>query len=143
MCIRDSAKGATPAMIEAMDASSANEEEMKSSLQLIFPLYFYRYHPAYDALMADIIVCAAFEEHQEKMLSTYNTLLSLHEIGCPTLILVGRDDFICPPSQAQHMHALIPQSHLVVFEHSGHLPWIEEPSLFNQTVKEWLEQKEG
>ena len=137
------AKGATPAMIEAMAASSANEEEMKSSLQLIFPLYFYRYQPAYDALMANIIVCAAFEEHQEKMLSTYNTLLSLHEIGCPTLLLVGSDDFICPPSQAQRMHAHIPQSHLVVFEQSGHFPWIEEPTLFTQTVKKWLEQGEG
>ena len=77
------------------------------------------------------------------MLSTYNTVLSLHEIGCPTLILVGIDDFICPPSQAQRMHAHIPQSHLVVFEQSGHFPWIEEPSLFNHTVREWLEQKEG
>jgi proline iminopeptidase len=137
------AKGATPAMIEAIAASSANEEEMKSSLQLIFSLYFYRYQPAYDALMADIIVCAVCGEHQEKMLFTYNTLPSLHEIACPTLLLVGIDDFICPPSQAQQMHEHIPQSHLVVFEQSGHFPWIEEPTLFIQTVKEWLEKSDG
>ena len=93
--------------------------------------------------MADTIVCAAFEEHQEKMLSTYNTIPSLHEIGCPTLLLVGSDDFICPPSQAQRMHAHIPQSHLAVFEQSGHFPWIEEPTLFMQTVKEWLEKDGG
>lgn len=40
------------------------------------------------------------------------------------------------------MHAHIPHSRLVVFEHSGHFPWIEEPALFIQTVKEWLEQDE-
>lgn len=137
------AKGATPAMLEALTASSSNEEAMKSTLKLILPLYFYRYQPAYDALLADIIVCAALEGHQEKMFSTYNTLPSLHEIGCPTLLLVGRDDFICLPSQAQLMHTHIPQSRLVVFEHSGHFPWIEEPALFIQTVKEWLEQDEG
>ena len=135
--------GATPAMLEALTASSSNEEDMKSTLKLIFPLYFYRYQSAYDALFADMIVCAACGEHQEKMLATYNTLPSLHEIGCPTLVLVGRHDFICPPSQAQLMHAHIPQSRLVVFEHSGHFPWIEEPALFTQSVKEWLEQHEG
>jgi proline iminopeptidase len=67
----------------------------------------------------------------------------LHSIDCPTLILVGRDDFICPPSRAQSMHELIPQSRLVVFEHSGHFPWIEEPGIFAQAVKEWLKQNQG
>jgi len=136
-------KGATPAMLEALATSSSTDEVMKSTLKLIFPLYFYRYQPAYDALLADMIVCAALEGQQEKMLSTYNTLPSLHEIGCPTLVLVGRDDFITPLSQAQLMHAHIPHSRLVVFEHSGHFPWIEEPALFIQTVKEWLAQHES
>jgi pimeloyl-ACP methyl ester carboxylesterase len=40
------------------------------------------------------------------------------------------------------MHARMPQSRLVVFENSGHFPWIEEPELFIQTVKEWLEQRQ-
>jgi pimeloyl-ACP methyl ester carboxylesterase len=38
------------------------------------------------------------------------------------------------------MHASIAPSRLVVFENIGHFPWIEEPELFVQTVKEWLEQ---
>jgi proline iminopeptidase len=136
-------KGATPAMLEALAASSVEDEAMKSTLKLIWPLYFYRHQPAYDALVDEMIVCAALEGQQEQMLSTYNTLPSLHEIGCPTLVLVGRDDFITPPSQAQLLHAHIPHSRLVVFEHSGHFPWIEEPALFIQTVKEWLAQHES
>ncbi len=137
------ARGGTPAMLEALTASPSTDEAMKSMLELIWPLYFYRYQPAYDALLADTIMCAAVAGHQEQMLSTYNTLPRLHEIGSPTLLVVGRDDFICPPSQAQRMQAHIPQARLVVFEHSGHFPWIEEPALFIQTVKEWLEQEEG
>lgn len=137
------AKGATPAMLEAMNASFLTDESMKSMLKLIWPLYFDRYQPAYEAFLADVIVCAAVAVHQEQMLSAYNTLPRLHEIDCPTLLVVGRDDFVCPPSQAQLMHARIPQSRLVVFEHSGHFPWIEEPALFIQTVKEWLEQEES
>jgi pimeloyl-ACP methyl ester carboxylesterase len=31
----------------------------------------------------------------------------------------------------------------VVFENSGHLPSMEEPERFMQTVKEWLEQAKG
>ena len=137
------AMGATPAMLEALAASSSTDEAMKNILKLIFPLYFYRYQPAYDALLADIIVCAALEGQQEQMLSTFNTLPSLDDIGCPTLILVGLHDFICPPSQAQLMYEHIPHSRLVLFEHSGHFPWIEEPALFIQTVKEWLEKNKG
>lgn len=135
------AKGATPAMLEALTASSSTNAAMKSMLKLIWPLYFYRHQPAYDALVDDTIICAAVVEHQEQMLSTYNTLPSLHEIGCPTLLLVGRDDFVCPPTQAQLMHAHIPHSCLVEFEHSGHFPWIEEPTLFTQRVKAWLKQE--
>ena len=133
------AMGATPEMLEALAATSSDDEAMKSALKLIFPLYFYRYQPAYDALLTNIIVCAALEGQQEKMLSTYNTLPHLHEISCPTLILAGRHDFICPPSQAHIMHARILQSRLAVFENSGHFPWIEEPELFIQTVKAWLD----
>jgi pimeloyl-ACP methyl ester carboxylesterase len=56
------------------------------------------------------------------------------------VVLVGRDDIICPPSQAHLMHARLPQARLVLFEHSGHFPWMEEPARFSQAVKAWLAQ---
>lgn len=133
------AKGATPAMLEALNASCGNAEAVKSQLKLILPLYFYRYRPEYEAIL-DEIIFSALDEKQAEMLSTYNTVPRLHEISCPTLVLVGRDDFICPPSQAQIMHEHISQSRLAVFEHSGHFPWIEEPELFDQAVRAWLAQ---
>ncbi len=119
------ARGATPAMLEALNASSADDETMKSKLKLILPLYFYRYQPTYEALFADTIVCAACSEHQDKLISTYNTRPRLHEIGCPTLLLFGRHDFIFPPSQAYLMHTHIPQSRLVMFEHRVIFPGLK------------------
>jgi proline iminopeptidase len=74
------------------------------------------------------------------MLATYNLLPHLPEIRCPSLVLVGRHVIICPPSQAHLMQAGLPQAQLVLFEHSGHFPWIEEPERFSQIVKAWLEQ---
>src|SRR5215208_211447 len=54
------------------------------------------------------------------------------------LILVGRDDFVCPPSQAKIMHEGIPNSQLVVFEKSGHFAHVEEPEAFLDAVRGWL-----
>ncbi len=62
----------------------------------------------------------------------------LGEISGPTLILVGQDDFICPPSPAKIMHERIPNSELVVFERSGHFPYLEEPDAFLDAVCGWL-----
>lgn len=62
----------------------------------------------------------------------------LGDIRLPSLVMVGRHDFICSPVQAQIIHEGIAGSKLVVFEQSGHLPWVEEPDLFFTTVKNFL-----
>src|SRR5215213_7024615 len=73
-------------------------------------------------------------------LERWSVVPRLGEVSVPTLILVGRDDFICPPSQAKIMHEGIPHSELVVFERSGHFPYIEEPEAFFDAVRGWLQR---
>jgi pimeloyl-ACP methyl ester carboxylesterase len=65
----------------------------------------------------------------------------LNTIRVPTLVLVGRHDFVCSPMQAQTIHEGIRASKLAVFENSGHLPWLEEPDLFFSTVTNFLKGK--
>jgi pimeloyl-ACP methyl ester carboxylesterase len=62
----------------------------------------------------------------------------LDEITAPTLILVGRDDVITPPTQAERLQRGIPNAELVVFEHSGHYPYFEESDRFFEVVHDWL-----
>lgn len=62
----------------------------------------------------------------------------LGKISAPTLILVGEDDFNCPPSRAEIMHERIPDSELVVFQRSGHFTHVEEPETFFDAVLGWL-----
>ena len=62
----------------------------------------------------------------------------LHTIRVPTLVLVGRHDFICSPVQAQIIHEGISGSKLAVFEKSGHFPWLDESDLFFSTVTNFL-----
>jgi proline iminopeptidase len=62
----------------------------------------------------------------------------LGEIDVPTLILTGRDDFFCPPSQAERMHRGIRGAEMVVFERSGHYPFVEEAEAFRDALCGWL-----
>jgi len=54
--------------------------------------------------------------------------------------MAGRYDWICPPSQAHIMHDGIPGSELVIFEESGHLPFVEESEAFFTTIREWTKR---
>jgi len=68
-----------------------------------------------------------------------NLLPELYKITVPTLIIVGEDDFICDPlSQGLRMNERIKSSHLEIIIESGHMPWIEQPELFNSTCEAWF-----
>jgi pimeloyl-ACP methyl ester carboxylesterase len=58
----------------------------------------------------------------------------LAEVRAPTLILAGRHDPQAPLACAEELQRVIPDANLVVFEESGHSPFIEEASLFVATV---------
>ncbi len=55
-----------------------------------------------------------------------------------TLILCGRHDVQCPLWCSQDIHALIPDSRLVIFDESNHYPFLEEPDKFQEAIKLFL-----
>jgi proline iminopeptidase len=61
----------------------------------------------------------------------------LSSIMVPTLITVGDNDE-CDPSLSQDMHEKIAGSKIVVFPGSGHMTFVDQPSLFLSTVDEFL-----
>jgi proline iminopeptidase len=133
-------KGATERMMAALQAPSpADDEAFKRMLFTLMPLYFYEFDAALAGrLMANTVVSAFAAASNDVFMPTYSVISQLGQIQAPTLILVGRDDFICPPSQVEIMHQGIPHSELVVFEHSGHFPHAEEPDVFFSAVKSWF-----
>ncbi|MGK3937142.1 alpha/beta hydrolase [Streptomyces caeruleatus] len=62
----------------------------------------------------------------------------LTRVTVPALVLVGADDTYTPVSDAEAMHAALPQSHLHVFEGAAHLPNLERPQEFNAVLGEFL-----
>lgn len=62
----------------------------------------------------------------------------LTEVSVPTLIVVGRDDEFTPVGDAEHMHHLIPHATLAVIDGAGHLPNLEQPTVFNDALRAFL-----
>ncbi len=62
----------------------------------------------------------------------------LPEIEAPTLIVVGRDDKVCPLPRAEEMHHLIPNSRLVILDDCGHIPMYEQQEELNRTLEGFI-----
>jgi 3-oxoadipate enol-lactonase len=63
-------------------------------------------------------------------------------ISVPTLIIVGDEDGITPPSLSEELEQLIPGSRLEVIAASGHLANAEQPERFNDLVDHFLAEIE-
>jgi 3-oxoadipate enol-lactonase len=66
------------------------------------------------------------------------TCTRLAEIKIPVLIMVGREDKITPIATAKLMNEKIRHSIMIVIDHAGHLPNLENPSDFNYQLKQFL-----
>jgi 3-oxoadipate enol-lactonase len=66
----------------------------------------------------------------------YRDLLAT--VTVPTLILVGRDDEFTPVSDAEAMHARVPDSTLAIVDDAGHLPNLEQPDETNRVLRAFL-----
>ena len=64
--------------------------------------------------------------------------LFLPALHIPTLIIVGNDDFICPPSASEYLHRKIAGSRLLIIENAGHFPWLERPAQFFDEIRRFL-----
>lgn len=62
----------------------------------------------------------------------------LPEVPHPVLVLAGRHDRVCPVEGSEATAAGIPGAELVVFERSGHMPFVEEPEAYVAAVGTFL-----
>jgi len=67
------------------------------------------------------------------------TCISLCIIKVPVLIMVGIEDIITPPSEAQFMHENIKDSTLKIIENAGHLSNLENSEEFNYQLRRFVE----
>ena len=129
------------ALNDAFGRPMNDDADFQNIWNALLPMYFKKYDPQVGATMDETTKYSggAWNHVNANCLPTFNTLPHLGEISVPTLVLSGIDDWITPPAQGgQRLHQAIPNSQMVVFENSGHYPFIEETDSFMQTVRDWL-----
>jgi len=63
----------------------------------------------------------------------------LGQIDVPTLLIWGLQDTVTPPEVAIDFHNHLPNAEVIFLDHCGHVPMMEQPGLFNQYVRKFLE----
>jgi proline iminopeptidase len=72
-------------------------------------------------------------------MKSFDPRRQMRTITAPTLVCVGRYDRVATPKVALELSRLIPNARLVVFEKSGHRPWVEETDAYFTTVTGFLD----
>jgi pimeloyl-ACP methyl ester carboxylesterase len=80
---------------------------------------------------------------QAEALGGHDTLERLAAIRTPTLITVGAEDILVPPTFSRELHARIPGSELVVIPDAGHLHFMEQCERFNGVCLDFLRKHRG
>lgn len=122
------------------DGTCYDDADFKACFAAIQPLYNAKWDPAKDAARLEQTIFR-HEAHNwafSQNLPAYDLKPKLGEIRVPTLIVVGRHDWIVPVACSELLHRLIPGSQLEIFEQSGHSPQLEEPERFQALVRAFL-----
>ena len=85
------------------------------------------------SLGADVFIN---QSHALRARKDYSDVLRC--VACPTLILCGRHDVLCPPERHHAMQDMIPHARLVIIDEAGHLPTLEVPEKVAAALDELL-----
>ena len=74
-------------------------------------------------------------------LRDYNFIPHLKKITCPTLVLAGKHDWICPPSQSKTIAKHIPNAKLKIFNNSSHAVAVDAHKEYIKSIQQFLKSK--
>ena len=75
-----------------------------------------------------------FERQTRSLMERRSYADLLPKISCPTLVLVGENDTVCPPSIHEVMAQSIPNARLAILPECGHLSAMERPDLVSDAI---------
>ena len=131
------------ALKEELAGNFETEEDLSRLWAEEMKFYFKKYGPreeAYHERTKDLSIrMAPLKIFNEKEFGTIDLRPQLHKITVPTLVIVGRHDFITNVAMAEELVRNIPHSKLEIFEDSGHFAFVEEPEKFYRVIKEFAE----
>jgi 3-oxoadipate enol-lactonase len=129
-------------MREVLELSGSWATHARHSVRNFVSAEFFDAHPervaAIEALIGGERRLQACYVRQNHACLEHDTIARLGEIRCPTLVLSGGRDPICPPVCARWMVEGISGAQAEVFEGSSHFFLMEEPARFMAIMERWL-----
>ena len=119
-----------------------DDADLKQLWSELIPLYDYEYDPGKSAAAVEAGIYR-HEAHNwcfQHNWGAYDLKAALPSVTVPTLVTVGRRDWVTPVSSSETIASLMPNAELVVFERSGHSPQVEERELFQQTIRDFVDR---
>jgi proline-specific peptidase len=119
-----------------------SDEDFRDCFEMIQPLYTVEFNPEEARAQLERIPFR-YQTHNwafSRNLPNYNLVPRLHQIAVPTLVVVGRHDWITPVAASELIASHIPAAELHIFEHSGHSPQHEEHPKFVSLVNAFLDR---
>ena len=78
----------------------------------------------------------------EAMMTRPDSADVLERVDVPSLIIVGAEDTVTPPSDAEFMQQRLRRSRVVVIPRAGHMANLEAPEAFNAAMRDFLASRE-
>jgi proline iminopeptidase len=115
-------------------------DRVRMRYSVLYPHYFHKLIP-YEFERG--VYTAYFDSLSKKEAlaadsSSLDLRARLSGVTVPTLVVAGRHDLVTPLDQSFELASGLPQSRLVVMEHSGHFPFFEENYLFTEWVRKFM-----
>jgi len=90
--------------------------------------------------MAHAVGPASYARQLSAQIGRPDSWSSLAAIACPTLVLGGSRDTLCPPALHRAIAAAIPNAQLAIIEDCGHLSACERPEAVTARLRYWVEE---
>lgn len=133
-----------PELAEALQAEPATDAEFADVARVMLRYFLYRTPAeALEPLLRTTIFSASAMRRSMEVLAGWSSVDRLAQIAAPTLVVAGRHDVACSPPQSTRIASRIPEAEVVVFEESGHLPFVDEPEALLATTQGWLARRLG
>lgn len=130
-------KATAPALFEG---KITTEAEFMAWWDVMISLYFAHHNEKLEREMVargtDNPLVAAYMF--EKIIPLYDVRDKLAGMTFPTLVVSGRHDWVTPVGESQKIADNMPNAEMIIFEESGHMPFIEEQAGFIDAVTRFV-----
>lgn len=138
---------------DAPERKAMREEQMQSVSQggladvlrdELKPNYLATVHRGNTALLDEVLAMGidlgdeVFHRQSIALRDRPDSEATLATIDCPTLVLCGDEDTLCPVALHEQMAAKLPNAELVIVDQCGHLSTLEQPEAVNHAFARWL-----